>query len=125
MSQVINILVVDDEADFREIFSEIIRKMGYQAWIAQNGIEALEVTQQIKVDIALVDFQMPGMDGIELLRRMKKESPSTEVILITGHESVNFVSEAVKQGAYDYIIKPANLEKLEALIRSIVQSRGQ
>lgn len=125
MSKAINILVVDDEADFREIFSEIIRKMGYQAWVAENGAEALKVIREVKVDIALVDFRMPGMDGIKLLRQMKKESPGTEVILITGYESVNSVTEAGNQGAYAYITKPIDFEKLEALIRGIVQTRCQ
>ncbi|HDI52110.1 response regulator [candidate division KSB1 bacterium] len=123
MSKVINILVVDDEADFRDIFSEILCQMGYRVVVAKDGAEAIELIKQVKIDIALVDFLMPEMDGVELLRRIKKQTPSTEVILVTGYESVNSVAEAVNQGAYDYITKPIDFGKLEAVIRTIVQSR--
>lgn len=119
----INILVVDDEEDFRDLFSEIIQGLGYQPLTAKDGVDALEVLKKTEIDIAIVDLQMPRMNGIELLREIKKQDPNIEVLLITGFGTISSAVEAMKLGAYDYITKPVKLEEVENLIRRIVQTR--
>lgn len=121
--QDVNILVVDDEEDFRDIFSEIIKGLGYQAFTAKDGIAALKLLEKKEVDIAIIDFQMPVMNGMELLKAIKKNWPNIEVLFITGFGTVSSAVEAMKLGAYDYITKPLNLEEVENLIKRIVQTR--
>lgn len=121
--QDVNILVVDDEEDFRDIFSEIVKGLGYQAFTAKDGIAALKLLEKIQMDIAIIDYQMPAMDGMELLKAIKKNWPDVEVLFITGFGTVTSAVEAMKLGARDYITKPLNLEQVEKLIKGIVQTR--
>ncbi len=121
---VTTVLIADDEEDFREIFSNIIEKMGYAVLTAQDGFGALELIDANPVDIALIDFKMPGMTGLELLREIKQRSPGTEVIVITGMGTIDSAVEAMKSGAYDYITKPVNFEELENILRRIVHTQA-
>ncbi|GBD93691.1 transcriptional regulatory protein ZraR [bacterium BMS3Abin05] len=124
MEDSVSILVADDEEDFRIIFSDILKKMGYQVRTVQNGLEAISVIENQPVDIALIDFKMPGMSGIELLKEIKLRTPQIEVIVITGMGTIDSAVEAMKSGAYDYITKPVNFEELESILRRIVHTQS-
>lgn len=123
MTDAVSILIADDEEDFRIIFSDIIQKMGYHVETAPNGEEALAVLEQYPIDIALIDFKMPGMSGLELLKEIKARKPQIEVILITGMGTIDSAVAAMKSGAYDYITKPVNFQELENVLRRLIQTQ--
>ncbi len=111
--KVFNILVVDDEQEFRELTVKRLNKRGLQAKGAESGIEALEMLKKSKLtDVVLLDVKMPGMDGIEALRHIRAEHPLIEVVLLTGHASVESGIEGMKLGAFDYLMKPIELDPL-------------
>jgi two-component system response regulator AtoC len=121
MKRKINILVVDDEAIVRESLRDWLSDAGHQVLMAEDGPQALEIIDKKKPGIAIVDLVMPGMDGIELLKRAKEMSPGIEVIVITAYASVPTAIAAMKQGAYDYIEKPFSLDRVELLINKLVE----
>jgi len=107
------VLVVDDEKDFVEATVKRLGKRGIDAQGVLSGEQALELMKEKRFDVVLLDIKMPGgMDGIETLREMKKIAPLTEVILLTGHASVESSIEGLKLGAFDYLLKPMKLEDL-------------
>lgn len=108
----INILLVDDEKDFVEMFSLRLQEEGHQVTPAYSGQEGLDTLQKGDFDVVILDIKMPGMDGITTLRKMKYESPNVEVILLTGHGATDTAVEGMKLGAFDYMLKPANFEEL-------------
>jgi two-component system OmpR family response regulator len=108
----IRLLLVDDEEDFRTTLANRLKRRNLDVADADSGEKALEIIGQKSFDVAIVDIKMPGMDGIETLRRIKKIDPLLEVILLTGHASVEAGIEGMKSGAYDYIIKPCNVNDL-------------
>ena len=108
----IRLLLVDDEEDFRTTLANRLKRRNLDVVDAGSGEEALEIIGQKSFDVAIVDIKMPGMDGIETLRRIKKIDPLLEIILLTGHDSVEAGIEGMKSGAYDYIIKPCNVNDL-------------
>jgi two-component system OmpR family response regulator len=106
-------LVVDDEGDFLETIVKRLNKRNIDATGVTNGEEALELMKQKLFDVVILDVKMPGgIDGIEALREMKKIQPLAEVILLTGHASVETSIEGMKLGAFDYLLKPIKLEDL-------------
>ena len=106
-------LVVDDEEDFLETLVNRMNKRNIDTTGAKSGEEALELMKEKLFDVVILDVKMPGgMDGIETLREMKKIQPLTEVLLLTGHASVETSIEGMKLGAFDYILKPVKLEEL-------------
>jgi len=107
------LLLVDDEADIREVLQLPIEDFGYDVLMAENAEKALAIFRKEKPAIVLTDIKMPGMDGIELLREIKKNSPDTEVIMITGHGDMNLAIKSLKYEATDFIIKPINVDALE------------
>jgi two-component system response regulator AtoC len=121
MKRKINILVADDEAIVRESLRDWLSDAGHQVLMAEDGSQALEIIEKKRPSIAIVDLVMPGMDGIELLKKAKEISPSIEVIVITAYASVPTAIAAMKQGAYDYIEKPFSLERVELLIEKLVE----
>ena len=107
------VLVVDDEKDFVEATVKRLGKRGIDTEGVLSGEQALELMKEKRFDVVLLDIKMPGgMDGIETLREMKKIAPLTEVILLTGHASVESSIEGLKLGAFDYLLKPMKLEDL-------------
>ncbi|MBN2126258.1 MAG: response regulator [Deltaproteobacteria bacterium] len=107
------VLVVDDEEDFLETIVNRLKKRNIDTAGAKSGEEALEVMKKKLFDVVVLDIKMPGgMDGIEALREMKKIQPLSEVILLTGHASVETSIEGMKLGAFDYLLKPVKLEDL-------------
>ena len=108
-----SILLVDDEEGIRKVLRIALSDMGYRVITAQNGVEALRIFNDARPPIVLTDIKMPEMDGIELLRRLKQESPDTEVIMITGHGDMDLAIKSVKYEATDFVTKPINDEVLE------------
>ncbi|MDJ0991477.1 MAG: response regulator [Desulfobacterales bacterium] len=107
------ILLVDDEPDIREVLDIYLTDLGYTVHTAENGRKALDVFHRTVPSIVLSDIKMPGMDGIELLRRIKQESPETEVVMITGHGDMDLAIDSLKLQATDFITKPVNDNILE------------
>jgi DNA-binding NtrC family response regulator len=107
-----NILVVDDEEEFRDLTSKRLEKKGLKVKAAESGEKALDILEHSYTDVVLLDVKMPGMDGIETLRRIRAMKPLVEVVLLTGHASVDSGIEGMKLGAFDYLMKPIDLEPL-------------
>jgi DNA-binding NtrC family response regulator len=116
-----NILVVDDEGDFLETLMNRLRKRNIGTIGCASGEEAVRLAKQHQFDVVILDIKMPGgMDGIETLREIKRIRPEAEVILLTGHASLETSVEGMKQGAYDYLLKPIRLEDLlEKLVQAL------
>lgn len=109
----IKILLVDDEKDFVEMLSLRLNEVGEKVVTAYNGKECLEMLEKKKdIDVVILDIKMPGMDGIETLKEIKKRFPLVEVIMLTGHGSTETAVEGMKLGAFDYLLKPADFNDL-------------
>lgn len=123
MMRKVKILVVDDEAIVRESLSEWLKDAGHQVLTAENGHSALDVIEKERPGIMIADLVMPGMDGIELMKRAKAKQPGIEVIIITAYASIPTAITAMKEGAYDYIEKPFCPERAELLVEKLSQYR--
>jgi DNA-binding NtrC family response regulator len=122
-NQGVGILVVDDEFSVRDSLCNWFKMEGYRTDTAENGKEALKKLQESPWDIVLVDIKMPGMDGMELQRHIKKINNTIIVIVITAYATVDTAVEAMKEGAFDYLSKPVDPDKLSILIRNAVNQR--
>ncbi len=106
------ILVVDDEERIRQSLNGILKDEGYEVVESKDGVQALKQLENDPPDLVLLDIWMPGMDGMEVLERMKRQIPNLPVIMISGHGNIELAVKAVKLGAYDFIEKPLSLEKV-------------
>ncbi len=122
-NQGVSILVVDDEFSVRDSLYNWFKAEGYRVDTAENGMEALKKLQEGPWDIALVDIKMPGMDGMELQRHIKKIDNTIIVIIVTAYATVDTAVDAMKEGAFDYLSKPVDPDKLSILIRNAVNQR--
>jgi DNA-binding NtrC family response regulator len=111
------ILLVDDEKDFLDVMSERIEARGMDVTTADSAKKALEDVETGGFDAIILDLKMPGMDGLETLKAIKKKNPDLQVILLTGHATVEKGIEAMKLGAMDFLEKPADLDKLTEIIK--------
>jgi signal transduction histidine kinase len=107
------ILLVDDEKDIREILCLALVDMGYTVRQAKNGVEALRIFNETQPPLVLTDIKMPGMDGIDLLQKIKRVNPEVEVVMITGHGDMDLAIKSLKFEATDFITKPINVDALE------------
>ena len=107
-----NVLIVDDEDEFRELTAKRLTKRGLKVQDAESGERALEILEHSHTDVVLLDVKMPGIDGIETLRRIRILRPLVEVVLLTGHASIDSGIEGMKLGAFDYLMKPIELDPL-------------
>lgn len=112
-----SILLVDDEAGIRKVLGISLQDSGYDVHTAKNGQEALRLFKEIAPPIVLTDIKMPDIDGIELLRRIKKSNPDTEVIMFTGHGDMGLAIESLKHDATDFVTKPINDDVLEIALK--------
>jgi signal transduction histidine kinase len=112
-----NLLLVDDEADIREVLTMALADLGYRVATAENGTTALPLFLEHRPPIVITDIKMPGMDGIELLSRIKTANPDTEVIMITGHGDLDLAIMSLKNQATDFITKPINVDALEIALK--------
>lgn len=117
------ILIVDDERNQREIYTLILEDDGYEVTTTQSGEHALKLLREIKVDVVLSDYKMTEMDGITLLKELRKFDLSTEVIIMTAHGSVESTKEALRRGAFDYLEKPIDREQLLAVLERLFSER--
>ncbi len=117
------ILIVDDETIVRESLGSWFREEGYSVDVAASAREALEKLTIKDWDIFLLDIRMPGMDGLELQRKIKESHPDSTIIIMTAYASVETAVEAMKQGAYDYIVKPFDPDDLEHLVRNAIERK--
>jgi CheY-like chemotaxis protein len=115
MNKGIKILMVDDEAQFRATTQKILDKKGFHTMLAANGEEALEKLEE-NPDVVILDIKMPGMDGHDVLQEIKKRKPDLPVIMLTGHGKAPSAEEALKQGAFDYLTKPCDIDLLTAKV---------
>jgi two-component system response regulator PilR (NtrC family) len=115
------ILVVDDEQSIRDFLAIMLKKDGYEAVTAGNGADALKAVQTEIFDLVITDVKMPGTDGIEVLKTIKEISPETVVIMITAFATAETAVEAMKLGAYDYIIKPFKVDELKIIINNSLE----
>jgi DNA-binding NtrC family response regulator len=113
-----NILIIDDEPSIRSVLRDILEIEEYVVEEAKDGVDALSKVKKTKFDAAICDIKMPKMDGMELLERINVISPDTPVIMISGHGNIETAVEAVKKGAFDYIAKPPDLNRLLITIRN-------
>lgn len=117
------ILIVDDEPIIREILVRKLTESGYRPVPAENAFEALTRMKESPFPLVLSDIMMPGIDGIELLKRVRSMYPDTAVVMITAVSNVSIAIEALREGAYDYLIKPFNLEEVVLSVRNAFEKR--
>jgi DNA-binding NtrC family response regulator len=119
------VLIVDDEKDFLETLVNRLGKRNIEATGVPSGEEAVDLMKKKHFDVVILDITMPGgMDGIEALREIKKIQPLAEVILLTGHASVETSIEGMKMGAFDYLLKPIKLEELLAKMAQAFEKKN-
>jgi DNA-binding NtrC family response regulator len=118
------ILVIDDEKDIGWLFSKILKEEGYQVLISLSGIDGISTIQKEKPDLVILDLRLPGMDGIETLREIRRFDKDLLVIVLTGFETVQSAVEAMKLGAYDYLSKPVNIEKIKTTIKDAIRAQS-
>ena len=121
MPRKLSLLVVDDERAMRESLAAWLRKEGYQVDCAESGALALEMLARHPPDLMLVDIKMPGMDGLELLEKVRADYPAVQVVMITAYGSIKDAVEAMKQGARDYLLKPFDPEQLMVLVAKLAE----
>ena len=119
----IKLLLVDDEIDFLKAITERLALKDFDVIAASNGEEAIASAENDLFDVAIVDFQMPGMDGTQVLKTLKERHKYLEIIMLTGHATVDSAVECTKLGAFKYLEKPYNFENLVEVIKEAYEAR--
>ncbi|MDZ7698959.1 MAG: response regulator [Deltaproteobacteria bacterium] len=121
--QNLKILVVEDGLSQREMLRDFLREIGHDVSEAEDGHSALKQVERDYVDLLFIDYKMPGMDGLDLLKRVKALNPETDAVIMTAYGTVPRAVEAMKAGAADYMTKPIDLEEVGILVERIGQRR--
>jgi two-component system response regulator (stage 0 sporulation protein F) len=116
------ILIVDDEEGLREGLSKLLESEGYVALSAESGEQALEILQRSHIDLVLTDMRMPGMDGIELLKKIRERHPNVGVIILTGYGQIESYIEAMNFGAIEYVSKPFKVNELKFIVNKVLNN---
>jgi DNA-binding NtrC family response regulator len=119
-----SILMVDDDAAFRHVMSGELQRLGYEVSTAASGEDALQRLSNNEPDVVLLDLRLPGMGGLEALRSINLKVPTVEVIMLTGHGSIDTAIEAIRIGAFDYVVKPCPLDELDIRIQRALERRA-
>ena len=125
MKQTERILIVDDELNVRHLLSEVVRKAGYEPHQAENGLEGVEKCRLLKPEVVLMDLRMPVMEGMEAFAIIHDEMPEVQVVLLTAFGNVGIAMEAMKRGAFDYLVKPANVAEVRTVLERALAVRKQ
>lgn len=120
MTKMPRILVVDDEAAMRQSLKDWLMEDDYEVDLAASGEDAVSMARDRSWDIILLDLKMPGMDGLETMSRLKKMIPETEILMMTAYGSIDTAVQAMKEGAFDYLVKPFDPDEIDMLIKKIV-----
>ena len=115
------ILIVDDEKNIASSLEGILSDEGYQISVAGDGLDALEKIQSDPPDLVLLDIWLPGMDGIEVLKTLKSHHPEIEVLIMSGHGTIDTAVKATKLGAYDFIEKPFSMDHLTQSVENVLR----
>ena len=118
------ILIVDDQFGIRILLNEVFQKEGYQTFQAANGIQALEIVTKHDPDLVLLDMKIPGMDGIEILKRMKVIDPDIRVIIMTAYGELDMIQEAKNLGAITHFAKPFDIDDIRAAVRKHIPQKA-
>lgn len=119
MGETLKILLVDDEDHLQEVLGLLLELDGHQVTTAFSGEQALERAKEKKFDLVITDYKMPGMNGMDVVRSIKKENPDTSVVMITGYPTEDTEKEAQKLGVDEYVAKPFHMDKMREVIRRI------
>ncbi len=114
------ILIVDDQFGIRILLNEVLQKEGYQTFQAANGVQALEIADKHSPDLVLLDMKIPGMDGIEILKRMKKKNQDIRVIIMTAYGELDMIQEAKDLGALTHFAKPFDIDDIRQAVRQYI-----
>ena len=121
-----NVLLVDDEVSFVETFSERLSMRDVETSEASSGEDALQIlASNNDIEVVILDVKMPGMDGIETLTEIKKKYPLVEVIMLSGHADVESAIEGMKLGAFDYLMKPCDMDQMIAKVSEAASTKRQ
>jgi DNA-binding NtrC family response regulator len=118
-----SLLVVDDEKNIREGLGKALELDGHKIFLAENGSEALEIIINNEIDLVITDLKMPELSGEELLKQITSSYPTIQVIILTGHGTIETAVNAMRDGAYDFLTKPVNLDRLSLLVRRALSTR--
>src|SRR5437879_10675229 len=119
-----HVLVIDDEEMMRAMLARELPRLGFRVATAGSGEEGLEHARREDFAVAVVDILMPGLDGLETLKRLRQESPSTEIVLLTGHGTIEGAVAGMRAGAFDYLTKPCRLAELSAVLQRAIEHRA-
>ncbi len=117
------ILLVDDEVAFANNIAKLISKRGYEVITVYNGESAIQAIEENEFDVIVLDLKMPGLDGLATLKQIKKKRPNVEVIILTGHGSMDSGIDGIQLGAFDFIMKPVRFDDLHEIIRQAFQRK--
>src|SRR6476620_221586 len=116
------ILIVDDQFGIRILLNEVFQKEGYQTFQAANGIQALEIVTKHDPDLVLLEMKIPGMDGIEILKRMKVLDPDIKVIIMTAYGELDMIQEAMNLGAITHFAKPFDIDDIRKAVEKHINT---
>ncbi|MGH7464357.1 MAG: response regulator, partial [Longimicrobiales bacterium] len=119
-----NILVVDDEEGIRKILRQVLEYEGHEVRVAAGGGEAIQSYADLRPDLVFMDVKMARMDGLEALDHIRDHDPAACVVMISGHGNIETAVEATRRGAYDFLEKPLDTDRLLVTIRNALQQRG-
>lgn len=122
-----NVLLVDDEKEFIDTMSKRLGKRDYNIITSSSGMDALEKLGEegSEIEVVILDVKMPGMDGIETLEEIKRQHPLKEVIMLTGHATVASAIDGMKKGAFDYLMKPCEIETLVSKVDKAIRKKQE
>jgi two-component system response regulator AtoC len=119
-----SVLLVDDDATFRQVMANELKRIGYQIEAVGTGEEAIRQIATFEPDVVLLDMRLPGMSGLDVLKSIHASAPATEVVMLTGHGSIDTAIESIRIGAFDYVVKPCPLDELHLRIQRAVERRS-
>lgn len=119
-----NVLIIDDEERFLKTTQALLEKEGYKVLTAVDGRQGLEILKGKRIDVVVLDVKMPGMDGVEVLQRIKAGHPLVEVLMLTGHATMETAIDGLKLGAFDYLTKPCDISTLKQKILAAHDKRS-
>ena len=118
-----NVLIVDDDPDVLSMLERLLKKLEYNPFVAKNGEEAVQIIDRNKIDVVVSDLVMSEMGGMELLKRVKSRKGDVPFVMITGHPTIETAVEAIKKGAYDYLLKPISKDDLVLSINRALEKK--